>query len=191
VIQKETPCFCDADSADGISTTMWNFLCGLQATMPELILMLTPNVNSYKRFTTDSGPVAANWGINNRSTAFRALAGKCLSQRIENRIGGADTKFYRVLAATLAAGLWDIENSIEPAAAASYNAWQNEDQIAKEQRFPETFHDAITKYRNSEIARELFGAEFVQTYAETRAAHEKDILSHVTAWEIERMLEVV
>lgn len=179
------PVFDDPSDKLGMSQTMRYFLGGMQKAMPELILMMAPNYNSYKRFAAGiQTPLAATWGTDNRTTALRVLLGNPHSQRIENRVGGGDANPYLVLACAVGSGLWGIENEVEPTEEFVGNNWENLDQVPQELRFPSTFTEAIERFRNSALAKELFGEEFVRVYADTR--HCQDMLFRSSVSELER-----
>ena len=56
----------------GFSPLMEQFLAGQLAALPELTLLLAPNINSYKRFVAGSfAPTAIAWGRDNRTCAAR------------------------------------------------------------------------------------------------------------------------
>ena len=83
--------------------------------MREFSIMIAPTVNSYKRLCPGAwAPINMTWGIENRTTAFRVIKGDSTSQRIENRLPGADSNPYLALAATLGAGFLGIQEKIDP-----------------------------------------------------------------------------
>lgn len=185
------PAFFDARATHGISTTMRHFIGGLAALLPEFLLMLAPNVNSFKRLTPGHfAPVAANWGVDNRTTAIRAIPGGPEAQRLECRVAGSDANPYLVLAAINAAGAWGIEHRIEPPEPSRGSTYLNGDRLSAQQRFPTSFLDAVRRFGDSAAARELFGDEFVSAFAGTREAHAKDIAAIVSDVELERFLEL-
>ncbi|MGN6562724.1 MAG: glutamine synthetase family protein, partial [Thermomicrobiales bacterium] len=97
-----------------MSQTMRYFLGGLLACARELSLFVAPNVNSYKRYALASwAPVNIAWGRDNRTCGFR-LVGRGQSLRIEIRLPGADTNPYLAYAACIAAGLYGLEQRLEP-----------------------------------------------------------------------------
>ena len=110
----EQPVFASKEVND-IPDQMLFFIGGLQKYMRELSVMYAPTVNSYNRLCPGAwAPINMTWGLENRTTAFRAIQGGPSNQRIENRLGGADANPYLALAATLGAGLLGIEEKINP-----------------------------------------------------------------------------
>lgn len=89
----QSPVFA-GDGAHGFSPTMQSFLAGQIAFLPELTLLLAPNINSYKRFVAGSyAPTAISWGYDNRTCALRVV-GSGKSLRLEHRLAGADVNPY-------------------------------------------------------------------------------------------------
>ncbi|MEA1911936.1 MAG: glutamine synthetase family protein, partial [Spirochaetota bacterium] len=92
------------------------FLGGLNLLAADLFLFFAPTINSYKRFSNDSfAPTRIAWDYDNRTTSFRVV-GEGQGFRIENRLPGADANPYLAFSATIAAGLYGVENKIEPPA---------------------------------------------------------------------------
>ena len=170
---------------------MRHFIGGMQRYVPECILMMAPNINSYKRYLPDLfAPVAATWGIDNRTSGFRAIVGAPSSQRVENRAPGADANPYLAFAAMLGAGLRGIEEQIEPTAKSETNLYAEMDSIPDSLRFPVTLDESIKRFKASDFAKETFGTEFVRIFAANREAHLADFNSAVTDWERRRYLEL-
>ena len=88
---------------------------GLKAALAESFAIFAPNANSYRRFRAGSfAPVAASWGMDNRTTSFRITAGPDESRHIEHRIAGADANPYLALAALLAGVHHGLTHQIDP-----------------------------------------------------------------------------
>lgn len=180
--------FHDPDAERGMSQTMRHFVAGMQALMPELLIMLGPNVNSFKRYQPGIfSPIAATWGFENRTCAIRVIPGAPLSQRIECRTPGADANPYLSMACLLGAGLWGIEHKLEPSEPSVGNIYAQD--IPAHLRFPATFSEAVDRFGSSEAARALFGDAFVDFYAQSRASHEASFRGLVTDVELQRFFE--
>ncbi len=184
--------FHDAAGDRGMSQNMRNFLGGMQALMPELLLMLGPNINSFKRFVPGIfAPTVAGWGWENRSCALRVIPGSPKSQRIECRTPGADTNPYLSLACLLGAGLHGVEQKIEPTEPVEGVIYGREHELPDRLQFPKTFSQGIERFASSTVARDLFGDEFVDVYAQTRASQERDFRGQVTDSELVRFFELI
>lgn len=182
--------FYNPDNAYNMSDTQRHFLAGQQKYMPEFLAMISPTVNSYSRMVPGLwAPLDATWGVENRTTALRIIPGSAKSQRIEYRLGSADANPYLALAAALASGLMGIEQKLEPHAQVKGNAYEQDH--AEELSLPRTLFDAARKLKRSEVAKELFGQEFVRHYAATREWEEREFRKHVSDWELERYFEII
>jgi glutamine synthetase len=184
------PVFYDGKMPDGISATMRHFIGGMQRLMGDFLLMFAPNVNSYKRLVPGFfAPTSADWGIENRTCAIRAIPGPPKATRVECRTPGADANPYLSIAAVLAAGLYGIEHAIEPSAPSDNNVYAAE--VPEELRLPADFATAIKRFRQSPHARDYFGDTFVEAYADTRAAQLAQFNTFVTDRELGRFFELV
>jgi glutamine synthetase len=184
------PAFHDGTADRTISDTMRHFVGGQQALMPETLAMVAATVNSYSRLIPGFwAPTSATWGIENRTTALRAIPGSPAAQRVEYRIAAADANPYLALAAALAGGLWGIEHGIEPDAAIAGNAY---DLPADPKRdLPRTLMDAAGRLKGSSAARALFGDAFVEHFAATREWEEREFRRAITDWELKRYFEII
>ena len=182
--------FHDADAPHTISDTMRHFIGGQQTLMPALLAMIAPTVNSYSRLVPGYwAPTSATWGIENRTTALRAIPGSPSAQRVECRIAAADANPYVALAAALGSGLWGIEHGIEPDDPIAGNAYAQT--FAPERTLPATLWDAAQNLKRSAPARALFGDGFVDHFAATREWEEREFRKHVTDWELARYFEII
>ena len=182
--------FFDPTKEHNMSDTQRHFLAGQQKCMPEFLAMMAPTVNSYSRMVPGLwAPLDATWGVENRTTALRVIPGDAKSQRVEYRLGSADANPYLALAAALASGIYGIENKLEPLAQVKGNAYEQEQ--AKEIKLPETLFEAAIMFKHSAVAKEMFGAEFVEHFAASREWEEREFRKHVTDWELERYFEII
>ena len=180
--------FFDAAAPNKLSEVARHYLAGQVALMPELTALMSPTINSYKRYVPGVwAPLNASWGIENRTCAIRAIPGSAKSTRLENRQTAADINPYIAMATTLAAGLWGLEQRGEPPAPVEGDASARGDLAP----LPTTLRDAITRLGASTRARELLGAGFVDHYVLTRDWECRQYDRAVTEWELERYFETV
>ena len=152
--------------------------------MRELALCYAPNINSYKRYVPGSfAPTSVRWGPDNRTCALR-LVGHGPSLRVENRVPGGDVNPYLAVAAMIAAGLHGIDNELPLEPPMTGNAYA--DTAA---RVPHTLRDALELWEKSELAREAFGAEVVEHYANYARVELTAYEAAVTDWELRRGFE--
>jgi glutamine synthetase len=90
------------------------------------------------------------------------------------------------MAASLAAGLWGIQNEIEPPLPCQGDGYK-----AKAEPLPRNLKEATAALRTSKRARELLGEGFVDHYVRTREWEVRQFERAVTTWELERYLELV
>ncbi|NIB43903.1 glutamine synthetase [Pseudomaricurvus alkylphenolicus] len=182
--------FFDADADMNMSPMQRHFVAGQQALMPELSAMLAQTVNAYSRLVPGFwAPTDATWGNENRTTALRVISGSEKSQRVEFRLGSADANPYIALAAALGAGLYGIENKLEPEPMVRGNAY--EQRHAEQLALPQSLGQAAGILRRSAAAEQLFGRAFVDHYAASREWEEREFRKHITDWELQRYFEII
>jgi glutamine synthetase len=152
--------------------------------MRELSLCYAPNINSYKRYVPGSfAPTSVRWGPDNRTCALR-LVGHGHSLRVENRVPGGDVNPYLAVAAMIAAGLHGIDNELPLEPPVTGNAYADDTL-----HVPHTLHDALDLWEKSGLAREAFGAEVVEHYANYARVELTAYEAAVTDWELRRGFE--
>jgi glutamine synthetase len=135
-------------------------LGGLKATMAESMLVFAPNANSYRRFRRSSyAPVAANWGINNRTVSLRIPAGAAANCHIEHRPAGADANPYLVLAAILAGMHHGITEKLDPGNPVNGNGYER-----RAKYIPGNWFEAIDAFWRASVLKEYFGKQFVDIF---------------------------
>lgn len=188
--KKGKSVFHDPKKPDGISDAMRFFIGGQQQLTPQLLAMISPTVNSYTRLVPGFwAPTEASWGIDNRTCALRVIPGTAKSQRVEFRLAAADANPYLALAASVGAGLWGMENRIEPEKPITGNAYGQK--FPKRLRLPATLFEAAGRLKASKPAREIFGDAFVDHFAATREWEEREFRKHITDWEMDRYFEII
>jgi glutamine synthetase len=184
------PVFFDEGAAHRMSPTMRQFVGGQQALMPELLAMVAPTVNSYRRLIPGFwAPTVSAWGVENRTCALRVIPGSAKSTRVEYRVAAADANPYLALAAAVGSGLWGIEHGIDPGAPVEGNSYGKK-HPAKSQ-LPRTLMEAAGRLKASKAARELFGDAFVDHYSATREWEEREFRKAITDWELDRYMEII
>jgi glutamine synthetase len=179
--------FHDAKGRFGMSRLFESYVAGQVAAMMDFGPMIWPTINSYKRLVDGFwAPVRPDWGVDNRTVSFRVIPGNPKSSRLETRCPGSDVNPYLAMAASIAAGLHGVERKLklesEPASGAKPGAGE---------RAPRTLAEATRRFRDSEIARDWLGTEFVDHFAATREWEWRQWLDGVTDWELRRYLEII
>ncbi len=156
------------------------FIAGLQAYAPDLMLIFAPHVNSYRRFVRDSqAPVNLLWGYDNRTTGLRIPVSAPGARRVENRIAGADANPYLAIAASLTAGLAGIDEALsatEPILL-SDSAYDGGHALSR------SFLPALERMQRSVPGRRLLGDAFVTGFCAVKALEYESYLREISAWE--------
>ncbi|MEI4472213.1 glutamine synthetase family protein [Frigidibacter sp. MR17.24] len=183
------PAFWDPEDADGLSATARHFIAGIVALAPELLAMSAHTVNAYRRMVPGAwAPTWANWGVQNRTCAVRAVRGGPSETRVEFRVSSADTNPHATMAMVLAAGLWGIETKAPCPAPIEGSAYALP--VPPAAAFPRDLHEAAERLDRSAIARATFGDTFIDHFVRSRRVEAAAAARAVSHWEIERYLDL-
>ncbi|KAH8658036.1 hypothetical protein BX600DRAFT_514559 [Xylariales sp. PMI_506] len=176
------------------SKTGEHFLAGVLDALPNLMPLLAPTVNSYKRFIENFwAPVRLTWGLEDRTASVRLISPptcKPGATRLEVRIPGADLHPHYALAALLRAGLRGIEKKLE--VTIPPQSARDEAVDGPPERLANTLQAAVDKFAApGSVARELFGSEFVDFFTASRNHELRLWREAVTDWEFKRYIETV
>jgi len=181
--------FYDEKASDKMSAIMKSYIAGQLHCLPHILPMIAPTINSYKRLVEGAwAPTTVTWGIDNRTTALRALPGSRKASRLETRIVGSDTNPYLALSACLTAGLYGVKNKIDlsqPVTRGNGYADLSNGTLSR------NLFEATQKMKNSDLAKELLGDSFVEHFTMTREWECKQFAKTVTNWELKRYLEII
>jgi glutamine synthetase len=172
-----------------MSALMKSYVAGQLHCLPHILPLYAPNINSYKRLVEGAwAPTTLTWGMDNRTVALRVLSGSKTSCRLETRVIGSDANPYLAMAASLASGLYGIRKKMKldqaPTKGNGYRDYSNG-------VLPTTLIDATHKMKDSKIAAEILGKDFVTHFAQTREWEWKQHLRSVTDWEYKRYFEII
>jgi glutamine synthetase len=181
--------FHDENTKTKISATMESYMAGLLYCLPQILPMYAPTVNSFKRLVEGAwAPTTVTWGIDNRTTAVRALPGSSKSTRIELRVVGSDANPYLAHAAALASGLYGIKKKMKlNVARTEGNGYRD----LSNGVLPANLWEATQTMKNSEVAAEMFGEGFVKHFTGSREWEWKQFAKAVTNWEYKRYFEII
>jgi glutamine synthetase len=168
-----------------MSTIMRHYIGGQCALMRELTALYAPTINAYKRYVPGVwAPLAANWGIENRTAAIRLIGLGSSATRVEYRHTAADINPFIAMATCLAAGLYGIEHAIEPPP-------ELRGDTGAGSPLPRTLAEATHLLAESKAAREILGEDFIEHYVRTRDWEVRQYERAVTDWELKRYFEAV
>ncbi|KAI0384419.1 putative glutamine synthetase [Hypomontagnella monticulosa] len=173
-----------------------HFLAGILDGLPDVMPMLAPTINSYKRLVENFwAPVTVSWGLEHRAASVRLIApptSKPGATRFEVRVPGADANPHFVMAAILALGWRGVEKKLEitiPPLGKDQDTGSSSDQGA---RLARSLREATNRFMSKDsIAREVFGDDFVDHYGGTRENEIRLWDEAVTDWELKRYIETV
>ncbi|CDU25874.1 probable glutamine synthetase [Sporisorium scitamineum] len=184
------------DDVRFISKAAEHFLAGVMTGLPDIMPMLCPTINSYKRLTTGEAfwaPNICSYGYDSRLASVRILGPPDVPEygtRFEVRVPGADLNAQYAFAAVFALGLYGIANKLELPFAP-----MDSSKPIKEQKLvylPTSLEAATAKFMaKKSLARKVLGDTLVDHFGGTRL-HEVQLFNQtVTNWEMERYMELI
>lgn len=172
-----------SDGEGGFTPAFMNYIAGLQRYTPELISLYAPNVNSYRRLAPDiSAPITLNWGVDNRTTAFRVPRSAPAATRVENRFPGADVNPYLAFASTLASGYLGMQRELQPSEPHQGIANENEVEVAR------TLEEGLRHLQSSPEIGDIFGELFLRAYTAVKLDEFEEFNRVISSWEREHLL---
>lgn len=169
---------------ENVSDMGYHFLAGILDALPDIMPLLAPTVNSYKRFVENFwAPVWLTWGLEDRMASVRLIAPptcKPGGTRLEIRTPGADVHPHYALSALFLAGLRGVEEKLEVKVAPT-TARKAED--GRPEMLATSLEAALQRFKAPEsVARKLFDAEFVEFFAASREHELRQWREAVTDW---------
>ena len=172
-----------ANDDGSFSDRLLHYIGGLQRYTPEIIALYAPNVNSYRRLAPDiSAPINLNWGVDNRTVAFRVPRSAAEATRVENRFPGADANPYLAIAASLACGLLGMRQQL--AATEPCQTTANEDAV----EVARSLEEGLRKLGDTPELCELFGSLFLRAYEAVKLDEFEEFNRVISSWEREHLL---
>jgi glutamine synthetase len=157
---------------------------GLQQYLTGAMLMIAPNVNSYRRIIRDyAAPINTHWGEENRTVGLRIPKSEPAGRRLENRVPGADANPYLAIAASLACGYLGMIDGTEPTPPMVGNAYES-----KRHTLPRHMLDAIAKFSRAKDLHEIIGKDFATVFIEVKQEEHSAYQQVISAWEREHLL---
>ncbi len=172
-------------AADGTpSQAFYNFIGGSQKYLMQLVPLLAPYVNSYRRITIDgqSAPSNLEWAADNRTTGLRIPPSTPATRRVENRVTGMDCNPYLAIAASLAAGYLGMVNATEPRPEAKNEVWETEFPL------PVSLGAALHRFDEAKDIRAVLGDEFCRLFCDIKRAENEEYQREISPWERQHLL---
>jgi glutamine synthetase len=154
---------------------------GVLALLPESLLLMAPNANSYRRLQPYTyAPTVPSWGENNRTVAIRIPPGPPAARRLEHRVAGADANPYLVLAAVLAGVHHGLDRHLDPGPPATGDAYA----LVPRAALPLDWAAATAAFRSGRVLRDYLGERFSDLLAAGREAERRRFEAHITPIEL-------
>ncbi len=150
----ETNLFYDEDDSDKLSSVARQWLAGQIKHGGAMLALQCPTFNCFRRLHVVFQADLANWGIDNRNSAFRICNQSPRSTRIESRMPSGAANPYLVLATTAAAGIDGLKQKLV------CPKEMDPDAVV----LPETILEALEELEKDDIMVNALGREFVAWY---------------------------
>lgn len=171
----------------GETGTLRNAIGGLTATMADVMALLAPHANSWRRFQPYAHvPMAPTWDHDNRTTAVRIPLSSPAATRIEHRVAGADANPYLVVAAVLAGIDHGITQRLEPPPETRGNAFEE-----GRTELPIHWDGALQAFECSGFIAEYFGSEYRRLFTAVKRQELETFRTRVPRTEYETYLAIV
>lgn len=170
-----------------------SFLAGVLEGLGDIMPLLAPTINSYKRLVENFwAPVVISWGLEHRAASVRLIAPPTCAPkatRLEIRVPGSDSHPHYAMAGILALGLRGIGEKLTLDAMPPLSLTETE---VNGERLAKSLQIATDRFMApSSIAREVLGDAFVDHYGSTRRHEIRQWEEAVTDWEVMRYTETV
>ncbi|MEM9430243.1 MAG: glutamine synthetase family protein [Pseudomonadota bacterium] len=183
VLSVETGRNVFSDEAGAETPLFAGFLGGQQSYLPNVIPMLAPYVNSYRRYVASgSAPINLEWGQDNRTTGLRIPVSSAEARRVENRIVGMDANPYLALAASLACGFLGMKEGLAPRPAVLREAYDHDYAL------PRGLLEALDAFEANDQIIELLGRPFCEVFGALKRHEAESFLAVISPWEREHLL---
>ncbi len=172
-----------SDKAGKPTPAFYHFIAGQQTYLPQIMCILAPYVNSYRRLARASvAPINVQWGFDNRTTGLRIPNATSQARRIENRIPSSDANPYLAIAGSLAAGLCGLREAQTPSEPMTGNARSTDYEL------PRGLLEAVEIFEQCEPIKTLLGPAFVETFSAIKRAEFETFMRVISPWEREYLL---
>lgn len=162
-------------------------VAGLIDSMPDLMTVFAPHMNSYRRMRSESyAPTVPVWGYENRTTALRIPAGDPAAKRVEHRVAGADANPYLTVAAVLGGALRGIRNAATPPEPITGNAYASDTPPIEC-----GWQDSLAVFERSPVVGDLFDPLLVRMVLALKKQEIARFSNQITEFELNSYLETV
>jgi glutamine synthetase len=172
-----------ADTLGRDTALFRSHVAGLQRFLPQVMPMLAPNVNSFRRLRPFSdAPINVQWGVDNRSVGLRVPVSDGPARRIENRLAGADANPYLAIAASLACGYLGMLERMKPTKQIEGSAYRLAHTL------PRTLYDGLHRFQSCKKMRPILGEQFIRALVLVKQSELDAYQGVISSWEREHLL---
>lgn len=180
-----------------LSKTAYHFLAGQLKFIKEIVAIIAPTVNSYKRLTPGyEAPVYICWARRNRSALIRipecSKGAEEEGARLELRCPDPSSNPYLAFAVMLKSGLEGIKKNLKPPNPVEEDVYEFDDAKLAQfyiEKLPGSLEEALNLMEEGTLVKEIFGKYTFKRYVETKRIEWDRFRTWVTDWEIARYLE--
>ncbi len=183
VVDLETGENIFSNAQGGPTRDFFAFIAGQQRLLPNVMCMLAPYVNSYRRLMRKSvAPINVHWGYDNRTVGLRVPNSPPQARRVENRVPSSDANPYLAIAASLACGYIGMTEGYTPEEPVDGSAYTLPFGL------PRGLLEAVAMFDESEELIDVFGKTFASTYKAIKQAEFETFMRVISPWEREYLL---
>lgn len=190
--------FYDANDENHLSDDAKAYIGGVLKHAPEIVSILAPWVNSYKRLVPGyEAPVYIAWSQRNRSALIRVplyQPGKEAATRVEVRCPDPSGNPYLQLAVMLMAGLKGIEEGYEMPEPMEFNLYDLTDSERRERgikSLPASLEEAVAQSAKSELVKETLGSHSFERFVALKEKECEEYRLQVTEWEMKKYYPIL
>ena len=159
--------FLDKSDRYGLSKIAYNFLGGIIKNASSLSAFFNPTINSYRRINAPPTKSGASWSPssisytgNNRTHMIRIPD----PGRFELRLMDGSANPYLLQASVLAAGLYGLNNKIDPGEPLNCNMYKIIKIIQILEKLPDDLKNLLDKLNENKIIKNAFGDDVINSY---------------------------
>ncbi len=189
--------FADGDDEYGLSDMAKSFIAGQLYHARSMSAVLAPLVNSYKRLVPGyEAPVYISWARVNRSALIRVpqvTKGKTQATRLELRCPDPSCNPYLAFAVMLKCGLDGIKRQLPLPAPVEENLYHFDAAELKRRNvrtLPGSLGEALDELEHDEVVQEALGEHVYSRFLAAKRQEWDEYRMSVSAWEIDRYLEI-
>jgi glutamine synthetase len=171
-----------------LSEKAYHFIGGILKHGPSLVAIGASSINSYKRMLPGTwAPAHICYGAGNRSVMVR-IPEKRRTRRFEFRGADGTCNPYLLAACLVAAGLYGIQNRIDPGEPIMSDVTQLSEMELKERgimRVPSTLSEAMDYLAENTILAETIGRSIWEEFIKIKRTEWEKYCRHVSEWELQ------